>query len=87
VLGAALLVDPCVPKSWPGFEIAFRHHSATYEIRVDNPQGVSRGIASATLDGKALPGAQPRFKLDDDGKTHSVHIVLGDVLASVGETG
>jgi cyclic beta-1,2-glucan synthetase len=87
VLGAELLVDPCVPKSWPGFEIAFRHHSATYEIRVDNPQGVSRGIASATLDGKALPGAQPRFKLDDDGKTHSVHIVLGDVLASVGETG
>jgi cyclic beta-1,2-glucan synthetase len=86
VQAGELLLDPCIPKAWPGFDIVFRHLSATYEIRVDNPHGATRGIAYATLDGVALQGAQPRFKLGDDGKTHTVHIALGDGAASVGET-
>ena len=61
----------------------FRYLSATYEIRVDNPHGATRGIAHAALDGAALQGAQLRFKLDDDGETHTVHIALGDNAASV----
>ncbi len=86
VQAGELLLDPCIPKAWPGFDIVFRHLSATYEIRVDTPHGATRGIAYATLDGVALQGAQPRFKLGDDGKTHTVHIALGDGAASVGET-
>jgi cyclic beta-1,2-glucan synthetase len=78
VQGAEFLIDPCIPKAWPGFEIVFRHRTATYQIRVDNPQGATRGIVSATMDGVAVNGPQPRFKLDDDAKTHSVHIVLGN---------
>ncbi len=41
--GTTLLLDPCIPRAWPGYEIAFRYHSARYEIVVENPQGVSRG--------------------------------------------
>jgi len=78
VQGAELVMDPCIPKTWPGFEIVFRHGTATYQIRVENPQGATRGIAHATLDGMAMDGAQPRFTLDDDGNTHCVRIVLGN---------
>jgi cyclic beta-1,2-glucan synthetase len=54
--GTTLLIDPCIPRAWPGFEIDFRYHSARYEIVVQNPQGVSRGVASCELDGTALAG-------------------------------
>ena len=57
--GTTLLIDPCIPRAWPGFEIDFRYHSARYEIVVQNPHGVSRGVVSWELDGKAQPGAAP----------------------------
>jgi len=73
--GTELLLDPCIPAAWPGYEIRFRYHTATYEIVVDNPHSVSTGIASAELDGQLLPG--PSVALRDDGATHRLKIVLG----------
>ncbi len=75
VQGGSLLLDPCIPKAWPKFTIAYRHGSATYEIDVENPDGVNRGIAHAELDGATLPGA--RVTLVDDGKTHHMRVILG----------
>jgi cyclic beta-1,2-glucan synthetase len=84
VQGASLLLAPCVPENWPGFEIAFKYRSARYNISVDNPHGVSRGIAHAELDGKVLPLGQARIALADDGATHSVRVILGSAwVASV----
>ena len=51
--GTSLLLDPCIPKAWPGFQMTFRYHSSRYDIAVENPSGVSRGIARAELDGVA----------------------------------
>jgi cyclic beta-1,2-glucan synthetase len=73
--GEFFSIDPCIPKAWPGFEMVYKHRSARYEIAVENPQGVSRGVASATLDGKALGAA--RVPLADDGAVHKVRVVLG----------
>jgi cyclic beta-1,2-glucan synthetase len=77
VHGATLLVDPCVPKAWREFEIVFRYHSARYEIAVENPRGVTRGVTHAELDGTALTGHHARVDLVDDGATHRVRIILG----------
>jgi cyclic beta-1,2-glucan synthetase len=74
--GARLVVDPCIPRAWPGFEIDFRHRSAHYAITVENPRGVSRGVSSVEVDGVALDG-DPGIALVDDGITHRVRIVLG----------
>ncbi len=76
VRGAMLSIDPCIPRNWPGYSINFRYHSATYQIRVDNPSGVSRGVALMELDGKLLPGPA-NIRLANDGAVHQVHIVLG----------
>ena len=73
--GASLLLDPCVPKDWPRFEIEFRYHAARYEIEVENPQGVSRGIGRLELDGKRLPLGPARVPLVKDG-VHRVRVVL-----------
>jgi len=55
--GVTFSIDPCIPRNWPGYSIRFRYHSSTYQIKVDNPSGVSRGIALIELDGKLLTGS------------------------------
>ena len=75
--GTTLILDPCIPRAWPRFEIDFRYHSARYEIVVENPQGVSRGVVSAELDGRTLEGEGAAVPLADDGLTHRVRVVLG----------
>jgi len=75
--GTTLLLDPVIPASWPRFELAYKHRSARYHITVENPQRVSRGVSSATLDGNALPSGPARVPLADDGATHIVRVILG----------
>ncbi len=77
VQGAFLLLAPCIPKAWQRFEIAFKYRSARYEIAVENPNGVSRGVSHAELDGKTLPEGQTRVPLVDDGQVHTVRVILG----------
>ena len=77
VRGTTLLVSPSIPRAWPGYEIDFRYHSSRYEIAVENPYGMSGGVASASLDGQILDGPGAAIPLADDGATHRVRIVLG----------
>ena len=51
-----LKVDPCIPSDWKGFSVTRKFRGATYEITVDNPSGVQKGILSVMLDGKPLDG-------------------------------
>jgi len=73
--GATLCIDPCIPRDWPGYSIRFRYHAAVYDITVDNPNHVNRGVTWAELDGAMLP-ARDAIPLVDRG-THSIRIVLG----------
>jgi cyclic beta-1,2-glucan synthetase len=75
--GQTLSIDPCIPRAWPGFRIDFRYGSARYAIVVDNPDPVSRGVVSVELDGVSIPGPGATITLADDGRSHSVRIVLG----------
>jgi cyclic beta-1,2-glucan glucanotransferase len=78
VQGTNLALDPCIPRGWPGFEISFRHGSSHYEISVENPLGVCRGVLATKLDGEILKGSNKTLiPLADDGATHTVQIVLG----------
>lgn len=77
VRGSVLHFDPCMPRVWRSFEITFRYHSSRYEIFVENPQGVARGVLSVELDGASLAGGSMHIQLDDDGATHHVRVVLG----------
>jgi cyclic beta-1,2-glucan synthetase len=82
--GDRLRLEPCIPASWPGYEITYRRGSATYHVRAENPHGAEHGVASVTLDGQPCPdGVIP---LADDSGTHEVLVVLGkaDRTASKG---
>jgi len=51
-----LVVEPCIPKDWPSFEMTLRHGGGTWRVRVDNPRGANRGVERVTLDGADVPG-------------------------------
>jgi len=74
--GTGLLLDPCIPRSWPGFEISFKYHSARYEIAVTNPNRVCRGIETISLDGRMLDKTA-LVPLADDVAVHHLQVVLG----------
>ena len=77
VQGDELHIAPCIPATWPGFSIAFRHHTSRYTITVENPDRIGRGIQRIELDGVALAGELPVVKLVDNGSIHTVRVVLG----------
>jgi cyclic beta-1,2-glucan synthetase len=77
VRAGELLVAPCIPADWPSFEITFTHASARYEILVDNPDRVSRGVARIELDGVRLPPGEMHVTLADDARTHLLRVTLG----------
>jgi len=77
VQGSSILLDPCIPRHWPGFDIRFRHGQSSYDIAVENPSRVNRGVAAAELDGVALSVKPLVIPLADDGKEHTVRLVLG----------
>jgi cyclic beta-1,2-glucan synthetase len=73
----ALEVDPCIPRTWPGFEATIRIGQASYDVIVENPNGASRGVLSGKLDGALLLGRPLTVPLRDDGAPHRVEVTLG----------
>ena len=69
-----LIVDPCIPADWEGFEVVRKWRGATYNIRVKNPDGVMKGVRSVTLDGEAVEGAVP---IQKTGTEHEVEVMMG----------
>lgn len=53
---AGLRVDPCIPRAWKGFTVTREFRGVRYDITVNNPQGVCKGVASLTVDGVAVEG-------------------------------
>ncbi|MDA8416744.1 MAG: hypothetical protein M0Z78_06745, partial [Betaproteobacteria bacterium] len=69
-----LLVDPCIPKAWEGFEVVRKWRGAVYRITVKNPEHVSKGVKNLTVDGKVVEGnIAPIFTVGE----HKVEVVLG----------
>jgi cyclic beta-1,2-glucan synthetase len=74
--GNVLRIDPCIPRNWRDFEITYRRGKTPYRIKVENPIGISSGVARVELDGVLQTGEEVR--LQDDGQPHHIHVVLGE---------
>ena len=67
-----LTVDPCIPADWDGFEAVRRWRGAVYEIHVENPNHVEKGVRLIEVD-----GCEQRTIPVFTGGTHSVCVVMG----------
>ncbi len=69
----SLTVDPCIPGNWDGFKVTRVWRGATYEIEVQNPSHVEKGVIKIEVDG-ARQAVIPVF---EPGSTHHVKVVMG----------
>ncbi len=79
-LANRLVIDPCIAADWPGFAVTIRHGGASYEIVVENPDGVHTGVAAVRLDGEDVAleaGVPASVPWRDDGEAHRVEVRLG----------
>lgn len=70
-----LSVNPCIPKDWKGYKVSRKYRGATYHINVSNPNGVSKGIKSITIDGKVVDSNV--LPILPEGSEAQVEVVLG----------
>lgn len=68
-----LMIDSCIPKDWDGFSIKRRFRGADYEIQVENPAHVSKGVQEIWLDGEKVG----RIPVCESGSSHKVHVIMG----------
>ncbi|MGI9035854.1 MAG: GH36-type glycosyl hydrolase domain-containing protein [Pyrinomonadaceae bacterium] len=71
-----LQIEPCIPRGWREFEIIYRRGETVYQIKVENPLGVSRGVTEVRLDEKPLTAH--KIPLADDRQTHRILVTLGN---------
>ena len=69
----ALEIDPCIPKGWDGFTLTRQWRGAQYDITVENPEHVSKGVCHIFLDGALTE----KIPVQEAGSTHKVRIVMG----------
>ena len=70
-----LVIDPCIPSKWDRFTVTRTYRGATYQISVDNPDGVSKGVVRISLNGTEL---ESNFvPAQASGSTNEVVVVMG----------
>ena len=68
-----LTIDPCIPADWKEFSAVRRCRGAEYDIHVENPDGVMKGVQELYLDGEKVE----RIPVMAQGSRHDVRVVMG----------
>ena len=69
-----LVINPCIPKEWSGFKITRKFRGATFDIEVQNPNHVSKGVKELWIDGVKTEGNNIPIQ---DKKESKVIVVMG----------
>ena len=69
-----LLIDPCLPSTAQEYSVKRKFRDAEYRIRISNPQGVSKGVASVEVDGALIEGNVIHYAPG----SHEVTVVMGE---------
>lgn len=70
-----LRIEPCIPKTWNGYAIQRKFRGATYQITVKNPDHVSCGVKSLTMNGQTVDGNL--LPVQPAGEKVKVEVVMG----------
>ncbi|MCC8192063.1 MAG: glycosyl transferase [Ruminococcus sp.] len=70
-----LKIDPSIPKDWDGFTAVRKFRGAEYSITVKNPEHISKGIKSVSVNGEAIEGNI--LPVLESGSKACVEVVMG----------
>ena len=73
--GDRLIIDPVIPKDWPGFRLRYRYLNSQYDISIEKPEPISHGVDLVELDGVAV--SHNTIVLCDDGGSHTIRVHMG----------
>jgi len=76
--GDHLRIQPCIPASWPGFEVSINIANTQYQIVIEQLSVGTQGSNSAgvVLDGIEIPQISEPLSVPLDGKSHHLHIAI-----------
>ena len=70
-----LRIDPCIPAHVRSFSVTRRFRGAVYEITVENPENVEKGVKSVTMNGQPVNGSL--LPIPEPGSRVSVLVRMG----------
>ena len=70
-----LVIDPCIPSKWDGFKMTREYRGATYNIEVQNPEHISKGVKRILVNGSEIDSKIVPILVA--GKEHSVQVIMG----------
>jgi N,N'-diacetylchitobiose phosphorylase len=75
----SLIINPCIPSSWPSFSVRRIWRNAVYRITVENPTGVSKGVKECRLNGQAVKrgNAGAEIPAQSAGSENQVTVMMG----------
>jgi cyclic beta-1,2-glucan synthetase len=74
--GNELLIAPCLPPGWSGFELQYRFGRTELHVVVENGPAGTAGSQGIVVDGR--PQRDASIRLVDDGRTHEVRVTVGE---------
>ena len=72
-----LMIDPCIPDHLDGFKVSRTFRGITYNIDIQNPNHVEKGVVKLIVDGQEVNGNTIPFDSGMTGKTVNVTAVMG----------
>jgi len=75
ICAGKMVIDPCIPKTWRSYRIFYQHENTRYEITIENPNGVERGISLIAVDGVSQLNGNT-ITLQNDERLHQVRVFL-----------
>ena len=71
-----LSINPCVPADFGGFNITRKFRDVTYQIKVENPNNVEKGVKELIVDGVSYPNTTV-IPYDAAKKAVDVTVIMG----------
>jgi cellobiose phosphorylase len=70
-----LEIDPCLPREWEEVSARRWFRGAVYEIDIDKPRGICKGVKRVSVDGEEIEGTI--VFPHSDGELHQVRVEMG----------
>jgi cyclic beta-1,2-glucan synthetase len=72
--GDRLFINPVIPREWKEYSLEYRHGETKYFIKVENPDGISRGKIYITHNGQDV--TDEGIVLCDDNSEHKIKVII-----------
>jgi cyclic beta-1,2-glucan synthetase len=72
--GDRLFINPVIPREWKEYSLEYRHGETKYFIKVENPDGISRGKIYITHNGQDV--TDEGIVLCDENSEHKIKVII-----------